>query len=170
MTMSSFDLEKGSPLGFVGESGCGKTTIGMTLMGLLPDNGKILGGEIRFGEKDLARLSEDQWRGVRGREMAMIFQAAMNALNPVYRVDDQIKEAIITHHPNVSEKDLNLRLEELFDLVEMPLERSQDYPHEYSGGMKTAGGDCHGPCLLTPGDHCRRADNGSGCYCSGSDP
>jgi len=131
-----FDLETGRPLGFVGESGCGKTTIGMALMGLLPDNGTVLGGDILFRGKNLACFSEKQWRKIRGRDMAMIFQAAMNALNPVYRVADQIREAIITHHPEAAEADLDSRLEELFDLVDMPLERAWDYPHEYSGGMK----------------------------------
>ena len=132
----SFTLEKGRPLGFVGESGCGKTTIGMTLMGLLPDNARILGGSIGFGGRDLTSLTEDQWRSVRGRDIAMIFQAAMNALNPVYRVDDQIKEAIVTHHPDISDADLTKRLRALFNLVEIPYERCHDYPHEYSGGMK----------------------------------
>lgn len=132
----SFDLEKGKPLGFVGESGCGKTTVGMALMGLLPDNGRILGGEVLFQGKDLAGLSENQWRSMRGKEVAMIFQAAMNALNPVYRVDDQIKEAIVTHQPRMSEADLDRRVRELFDLVEIPHSRIRDYPHEYSGGMK----------------------------------
>jgi len=132
----SFDLEKGRPLGFVGESGCGKTTIGMTLMGLLPDNAVLLGGSMEFAGKDLALLSEAQWRAVRGSEVAMIFQAAMNALNPVYRVDDQVKEAIVTHNPDICDSDLNKRVQELFDLVEIPQERIHDYPHEYSGGMK----------------------------------
>lgn len=132
----SFDLEKGRPLGFVGESGCGKTTIGMTLMGLLPDNGRVLGGSIDFQGQDLATLTEDLWRKVRGKEVAMIFQAAMNALNPVYRVDDQVKEAIVTHHPDISDNDLNKRVRELFDLVEISRARIHDYPHEYSGGMK----------------------------------
>ncbi len=132
----SFDLEKGRPLGFVGESGCGKTTIGMTLMGLLPDNALVLGGSMEFAGKNLALLNEAQWRGVRGREVAMIFQAAMNALNPVYRVDEQIKEAIVAHDPDISDADLNKRVRELFDLVEIPRDRIHDYPHEYSGGMK----------------------------------
>ncbi len=132
----SFDLEKGRPLGFVGESGCGKTTIGMTLMGLLPDNAVLLGGSMEFADKNLALLSEAQWRSVRGRQVAMIFQAAMNALNPVYRVDDQIREAIVTHDPDISDKALNARIKELFNLVEIPLDRIHDYPHEYSGGMK----------------------------------
>ena len=132
----SFDLQKGRPLGFVGESGCGKTTIGMTLMGLLPDNAILLSGSIEFGGRDLALLNEAQWRSVRGKDIAMIFQAAMNALNPVYRVDDQIKEAIVTHDPDISDNDLNRRVRELFELVEIPRERIHDYPHEYSGGMK----------------------------------
>ena len=79
----SFELEKGRPFGFVGESGCGKTTIGMTLMGLLLGNAHILGGSIEFQNQELTQLNEDQWRRVRGKEIAMIFQAAMNALNPV---------------------------------------------------------------------------------------
>ncbi len=132
----SFDLEKGRPLGFVGESGCGKTTIGMALMGLLPDNAVILGGSIQFQGEDLVSLTEKQWRRVRGAKIAMIFQAAMNALNPVHRVDEQIKEAIITHQPDMSDADLSDRLHALFDLVDIPAARMKDYPHEYSGGMK----------------------------------
>jgi peptide/nickel transport system ATP-binding protein len=132
----SFDLEKGRPLGFVGESGCGKTTIGMTLMGLLPENARILGGSIGFENKDLTQLSEDQWRNIRGCDVAMIFQAAMNALNPVMRVDEQLIEAIVTHEPDISALDLKERVEELFDLVEIPIARMKDFPHEYSGGMK----------------------------------
>ncbi len=132
----SFELEKGRPLGFVGESGCGKTTIGMTLMGLLPDNAQILGGSIGFLNKDLTQLTEDQWRKVRGKEIAMIFQAAMNALNPVMRVDEQVIEAIVTHQSDISPNDLDKRVRELFDLVEIPRARMKDFPHEYSGGMK----------------------------------
>ncbi|MBU0973026.1 MAG: ABC transporter ATP-binding protein [Proteobacteria bacterium] len=132
----SFELERGRPLGFVGESGCGKTTIGMALMGLLPGNAHILGGTIGFQDQDLTRLNEDQWRRVRGKEIAMIFQAAMNALNPVMRVDEQVIEAIVTHTPDISPDDLGKRINELFDLVEIPRARIKDFPHEYSGGMK----------------------------------
>ncbi len=132
----SFELEKGRPLGFVGESGCGKTTIGMTLMGLLPDNARILGGSIGFQNKDLTQLNEAQWRSIRGKEIAMIFQAAMNALNPVMRVDEQVIEAIVTHQPDMLPTDLDNRVKELFDLVEIPKNRMKDFPHEYSGGMK----------------------------------
>ncbi len=132
----SFDIEQGRSLGFVGESGCGKTTIGMTLMGLLPDNASILSGDINFMGKNLTRFTEDQWRDIRGKDVAMIFQAAMNALNPVFRVGDQISEAVTTHHPAMSANEVNDRLKTLFSMVEIPEHRISDYPHEYSGGMK----------------------------------
>lgn len=132
----SFDIDTGRPMGFVGESGCGKTTIGMTLMGLLPENASILGGEILFEGLDLAALDEEQWRKVRGNQISMIFQAAMNALNPVIRVDEQIKEAIVTHQRDIGSKELDERVAGLFEMVDIPASRIHDYPHEYSGGMK----------------------------------
>ncbi|MFH2093131.1 MAG: ABC transporter ATP-binding protein [Pseudomonadota bacterium] len=132
----SFSLEHGMSLGFVGESGCGKTTIGMALMGLLPENASILSGRIHFSGQDLSRITEKQWRNIRGKDIAMIFQAAMNALNPVFRVGEQIAEAITTHNPDLSTAKVNDRLKTLFNLVEIPESRIFDYPHEYSGGMK----------------------------------
>ncbi len=132
----SFCLEKGRSLGFVGESGCGKTTIGMTLMGLLPDNARILSGSILLNGQELTGLTQEQWRKIRGKEIAMIFQAAMNALNPVIRVDEQVIEAIVAHQPDILAKDLDKRVKELFRLVEIPQARMKDYPHEFSGGMK----------------------------------
>lgn len=132
----SFTLDRGGALGFVGESGCGKTTIGMTLMGLLPSNASVIEGSIHFGDMELTNLSEKQWRSVRGKEIAMIFQAAMNALNPVCRINEQIMEAITTHEPDLPEDALEERMLELFKMVEIPEQRMADYPHEYSGGMK----------------------------------
>ncbi|MBU1341385.1 MAG: ABC transporter ATP-binding protein [Proteobacteria bacterium] len=132
----SFSLEHGRSLGFVGESGCGKTTIGMALMGLLPENAAILSGKIHFSGEDLSRFTEKQWRNIRGKEIAMIFQAAMNALNPVFRVGEQIAEAITTHNPDLSTDKVNDRLKTLFNMVEIPESRMSDFPHEYSGGMK----------------------------------
>ena len=132
----SFRLEEGRSLGFVGESGCGKTTIGMALMGLLPENGSVTRGRILYGGRDLVQLSAEAMRAVRWNDIAMIFQAAMNALNPVHRVHEQVKEAILAHHPETSQTDLQQRVEMLFDLVEIPRERMQDYPHQFSGGMK----------------------------------
>jgi peptide/nickel transport system ATP-binding protein len=132
----SFTIESGASLGFVGESGCGKTTIGMALMGLLPDNAAILQGRILLGDRDLTRLSQDDLRKIRGKEVAMIFQAAMNALNPVVRVGEQVAEMIVTHQDRISSADMDARISSLFDLVGIPRDRIQDYPHQYSGGMK----------------------------------
>ncbi len=132
----SFSIAQGGSVGFVGESGCGKTTLGMALMGLLPGNASVLQGEILFNGRDLARFNEEQWREVRGSEIAMIFQAAMNALNPVIRVGEQIIEAIETHSPGISRKEAEQKAQTLFDLVELPRDRLKDFPHHYSGGMK----------------------------------
>jgi len=132
----SFGIEQGRSLGFVGESGCGKTTLGMALMGLLAENASVLQGAIFLNGQNFAAFNEEKWRSVRGREIAMIFQAAMNALNPVIRVDAQIMEAIEIHHPRLSEKEMLQKVKNLFDLVKIPENRLRDFPHQYSGGMK----------------------------------
>jgi len=132
----SFELEEGQSLGLVGESGCGKTTIGMALMGLLPPNGSVRDGRILFEGNDTLKMSMDEIRRIRWRKMAMIFQAAMNALNPVQRVGNQIAEAILVHNPDLEKEAALSQVEELFDLVGIPRERLTDFPHQYSGGMK----------------------------------
>ncbi len=132
----SFSLEQGRSFGFVGESGCGKTTLGMALMGLLPPNGSITEGRMIFQGEDLLKKSEDELRKIRWKKIAMIFQAAMNALNPVQRVQDQIAEAILTHNPSLERDEALGRVEALFQLVGLPKSRMRDYPHQYSGGMK----------------------------------
>ena len=132
----SFALDPGKSLGLVGESGCGKTTIGMALMGLLPDNATVTDGEILFEGQDLLKMSKKEIQQVRWKKIAMIFQAAMNALNPVHRVGEQISEAILAHDADISEKAAMKQVENLFDLVGIPLDRMKDYPHHYSGGMK----------------------------------
>jgi ABC-type glutathione transport system ATPase component len=93
----SFDVEKGEAMGLVGESGCGKTTIGMSILRLLPSNAEIQRGSIYFRNEDILQISEKEMRTVRWKGVSMIFQAAMNALNPVHRIEDQIIEAIRTH-------------------------------------------------------------------------
>ena len=132
----SFLLESGKSLGFVGESGCGKTTLGMALMRLLPPNGVIREGRILFDGEDLLKKSDEEMREVRWEKIAMIFQAAMNALNPVHRVHEQIAEAILTHDPSLDRKKAYEQVEGLFQFVEIPKDRMRDFPHQYSGGMK----------------------------------
>ncbi|BEQ16670.1 ABC transporter ATP-binding protein [Desulfoferula mesophila] len=132
----NFSLEPGRSLGLVGESGCGKTTIGMALMGLLPSNGRITNGRIVLDGVEISALPEDEMRKVRWNDISMIFQAAMNALNPVKRISAQMVEAIQVHRPEVDDHEAMERVEGLFNLVGLPLERLYDFPHQYSGGMK----------------------------------
>lgn len=131
----SFDVEKGEAMGLVGESGCGKTTIGMSILRLLPSNAEIQGGKIVFNGTNLLNLSDKEMRTVRWKGISMIFQAAMNALNPVHRIESQIVEAIKTHE-NVPKEEARERVAQLYRLVGLDPERARDYPHEYSGGMK----------------------------------
>jgi peptide/nickel transport system ATP-binding protein len=132
----SFQVKKGLSLGLVGESGCGKTTVGMALMGLLPPNGEVKAGRMSFKGEDLLQKTEEEMRGVRWKKIAMVFQAAMNALNPVQRVEKQIAEAILTHSPRLGQEEVLRQVEGLFQMVNLPLDRMRDYPHQYSGGMK----------------------------------
>ena len=132
----TFSLDVGKSLGFVGESGCGKTTLGMALMGLLPSNGSVRDGRVLFEGEDLLQKNDEEMRYIRWKKISMIFQAAMNALNPVHRVADQIVEAILTHTPDLSKVEALNQVEELFQLVGIPKNRLRDYPHQYSGGMK----------------------------------
>ncbi|MBC8433637.1 MAG: ABC transporter ATP-binding protein [Desulfobacterales bacterium] len=132
----SFVLKRGRALGFVGESGCGKTTVGMALMRLLPDNASIRQGSIIFEGQELLAMPDAQLRQIRWKKIAMIFQAAMNALNPIHRVNDQIAEAILAHDPLATKAAAMKQVEDLFSLVDIPADRMRDYPHQYSGGMK----------------------------------
>jgi peptide/nickel transport system ATP-binding protein len=131
----SLEIGKGESVGLVGESGCGKTSIGISILKLLPDNARILEGEVNFIGEDLVPKTESEMRSVRWNKISMIFQAAMNALNPVYKVGDQIVEAIRLHEDVVKEE-ARERVAKLYELVGMNPERMENYPHEYSGGMK----------------------------------
>lgn len=131
----SFELHPGESLGLVGESGCGKTTLALALMRILPDNAAILAGRIRLNGVDLAALSEKEMQRYRGRRISMVFQAAMNSLDPVYRVGDQIVEAIAAHE-RVSPAEAEERVKSLFSLVGLDETLIPRYPHEYSGGMR----------------------------------
>ncbi len=136
----SFELKEGESLGIVGESGCGKTSVSMTILRLLPENAEFKGGHIFFddgnGSVDLVPLPEDEMRKYRWKGISMIFQAAMNSLNPVYKVGDQIIEAMLNHFPDMSIDEAREKVAQLFQLVGLDPKRMDQYPHQYSGGMK----------------------------------
>ena len=132
----SFQINKGEIMGLAGESGCGKTTVALSILKILPPGGKILGGKILFKGTDLVPLEEEEMRKIRWKGISLVFQGAMNALNPVFKVGDQIVEAIITHEPDVSKKEARERAEKLFEMVGIDSSRIDNYPHEFSGGMR----------------------------------
>jgi peptide/nickel transport system ATP-binding protein len=129
-------LEKGHALGIAGESGCGKTTVALSSMKLLPSNAKITGGEILLDGENLVTKTEDEMNQIRWKKISLVFQGAMNALNPVFKIGDQIVEAIMTHNKTLTKRDAVRRTRELLELVGVDPARAQDYPHEFSGGMK----------------------------------
>lgn len=142
---ASIEVDQGETLGLVGESGSGKTTLAYAITQLLPKNAFIKNGKIIFNGKDLLQISRkkdgsidvfnEEIRKIRWKEISMIFQAALNAFNPVYKVGDQIIEAIMTHK-EIDYKQARKEVERLYEFVGIPKDRIDNYPHEYSGGMK----------------------------------
>lgn len=131
----NFHLDQGKSLGIVGESGCGKTTAMLALMRLLPETGRIVEGKVILDGADLFGLSTEELRNYRWARISMIFQGAMNALNPVYTVGKQIEDTLLLHKI-VSKKMSKKAVAQLLDLVGVSSSRSDQYPHEYSGGMR----------------------------------
>jgi peptide/nickel transport system ATP-binding protein len=132
----SFHLEKGRSLGVVGESGCGKTTVMMALLRLLPEEGRIVSGQVLFDGRDLLQHSEAEMRQVRWRGISMVFQGAMNALNPVRTVESQIMESLRLHAIVHDLRAARERAGELLEMVGIPAQRGRQYAHQYSGGMR----------------------------------
>ncbi len=132
----SFNVKKGQSLGLVGESGCGKTSIAFSLIRLLPDNAVIKGGEILLDHENITAMDKKELLKVRWKDISMVFQAAMNALNPIFSVGDQIVEAIQVHDPNIGVNGAKEKVAELFTMVGLDPKLIDRYPHEFSGGMR----------------------------------
>jgi oligopeptide/dipeptide ABC transporter ATP-binding protein len=133
----SFHVDQGRTLGVVGESGCGKSVTSLSIMRLLPRNGRSVAGSIKLEGKELLTLPDDEMRAIRGDDISMIFQEPMTSLNPVYPCGEQVAEAIRVHQ-KVSQQEADNMAVELFKLVGIPgpEQRAKDYPHELSGGMR----------------------------------
>lgn len=132
----NLELERGKTLGLVGETGAGKTTIAKSILRILPDIGaKISHGEIHLDGRDLLTLPENEMRKVRGNDISMIFQDPMTALNPTHRVGDQIYEVVRLHNEG-SKADCVKRAKEMLAIVGISEDRYNEYPHQFSGGMK----------------------------------
>lgn len=134
----NLEVKRGETLGLVGETGAGKTTTALAVLRLLPDRtGKIVSGSVMFDDRNLLEISEEEMRfGIRGERIAMIFQDPMTALNPVMTVGFQIAEAIRYHSEDLSKEEIEKRVDEVLELVGIPAERKNEYPHQFSGGMK----------------------------------
>ena len=133
----SFSIHQGQTLCLVGESGSGKSLTAFSILRLVPSPGRVLGGSIRFGGRDLLSLSEDQMCAVRGADIALIFQEPMTALNPVFRVGDQVAEALVVHG-RMDWRAARAEAVRLMDAVRIPdaASRARDYPHQLSGGQR----------------------------------
>jgi oligopeptide transport system ATP-binding protein len=133
----SFDIAPGETLGIVGESGCGKSVTSLALLGILPRAGRVTAGSAQFEGAELTAMSDSQMRGIRGRQIAMIFQDPMTSLNPVLTIGRQLREPLETHL-GMDKKEATERAAELLDQVGIPKARARlkDYPHQFSGGMR----------------------------------
>ncbi|MDC3033547.1 ABC transporter ATP-binding protein [Acidimicrobiaceae bacterium] len=132
----SFNVNSGESFGLVGESGCGKTSVAMTLLQLQPENSVITEGSIKLDGKELIGLSENDLRKVRWDSISIVFQGAMNAWNPVIKIGEQIREAMREHYPQNSKQENINKINELFKMVGLDESISERFPHELSGGMK----------------------------------
>lgn len=134
---ANLQIRRGEALGLVGETGAGKTTLARGIMRLIPHPpGEIVSGEIIYEGHDLLRLTEKEMRQMRGRQISMIFQDPMTSLNPVMTVGEQILEVIRNHHPEFSRQEAKKQAGDMLEMVGITAGRYDDYPHQFSGGMK----------------------------------
>jgi len=132
----SFTIQRNERFGFIGESGCGKTTTIMAILRLIKKPGKIESGRILLNGQDIATSSKEEMRQTRWNRISLIPQGAMNSLNPILRVRDQLGDVILTHKGTVPNAELRTYINDLLDMVELPAKVANMYPHELSGGMK----------------------------------
>ncbi len=131
----SFDIAPGEVFGLAGESGCGKSTVAFSLMRLHKPPAFITGGEVIFNGEDILQYSDDRMQAFRWSEMSMVFQSAMNALNPVLTMEEQFCD-VIMRHTNMTRAQAKTRAEGLLEIVDIHPSRLSDYPHQFSGGMR----------------------------------
>ena len=131
----SFRMDKGETLGLVGESGCGKSTLGFSILRLIPPPGRIVGGKIILEGSDLTAKSEHEMQEIRGKRISMIFQDPMTSLNPLMKIGDHLTETILTHM-KLSKQEALEKTKALLDSLGISSERINDYPHQFSGGMR----------------------------------
>ena len=129
-------LEQGEVMGLVGESGCGKSTLGFSILRLLRPPGKIVGGQILYHGQDIVRMNEKEIISLRGNRIAMIFQDPLTSLNPLFRIDEQFIETILTHEQGLDKEEAFNRAEKMLENLGISPERLLEYPHQMSGGMR----------------------------------
>ncbi|RYE11346.1 MAG: ABC transporter ATP-binding protein [Hyphomicrobiales bacterium] len=131
-----FDIREGEAFGLAGESGCGKSTVAFALARLTRLPGLVSGGEVRLDGQDVLKFDKARLKAYRWREVSFVFQSAMNALNPVIPISEQLIDVMETHEPGLSKEEARKRAIDLFDLVGIPPARLDEFAHQFSGGMR----------------------------------